>query len=66
MSQTPSLTCTSLSFSWPDGTSVFDDLQIAFNGGRTGLVGVNGSGKSTLETDRRRTRAVRGSGAGHR
>ncbi|MFC9078523.1 ABC-F family ATP-binding cassette domain-containing protein [Streptomyces sp. NPDC057062] len=48
MSQTPSLTCTSLSFSWPDGTSVFDDLQIAFNGGRTGLVGVNGSGKSTL------------------
>ena len=48
MSQTPSLTCTSLSFSWPDGTSVFHDLQIAFNGGRTGLVGVNGSGKSTL------------------
>ncbi|MET8964672.1 ABC-F family ATP-binding cassette domain-containing protein [Streptomyces sp. NPDC004074] len=48
MSQTPSLTCTSLSFSWPDGTSVFDDLQIAFGGGRTGLVGVNGSGKSTL------------------
>ncbi|WP_438302833.1 ABC-F family ATP-binding cassette domain-containing protein [Streptomyces sp. HUAS TT11] len=48
MSQTPSLTCTSLSFSWPDGTSVFDYLQIAFGGGRTGLVGVNGSGKSTL------------------
>ncbi|GAA3777231.1 ABC-F family ATP-binding cassette domain-containing protein [Streptomyces chiangmaiensis] len=48
MSQTPSLTCTSLSFSWPDGTSVFDDLQVAFGSGRTGLVGVNGSGKSTL------------------
>ncbi|BBC31417.1 ABC transporter [Streptomyces graminofaciens] len=43
-----SLTCTSLSFAWPDGTSVFDDLQIAFGPGRTGLVGVNGSGKSTL------------------
>jgi ATPase subunit of ABC transporter with duplicated ATPase domains len=48
MSQTPSITCTSLSFSWPDGTSVFDDLQVAFGAGRTGLVGVNGSGKSTL------------------
>ncbi|MCW7943407.1 ABC transporter [Streptomyces hygroscopicus] len=48
MSQTLSITCTSLSFSWPDGTSVFDDLQVAFGPGRTGLVGVNGSGKSTL------------------
>ncbi|SNX65253.1 ATPase subunit of ABC transporter with duplicated ATPase domains [Streptomyces sp. TLI_55] len=43
-----SLTCTSLAFSWPDGTSVFEDLDIAFGPGRTGLVGVNGSGKSTL------------------
>ncbi|MPY58717.1 ABC-F family ATP-binding cassette domain-containing protein [Streptomyces spongiae] len=43
-----SLTCTSLSFAWPDGTPVFDDLQIAFGPGRSGLVGVNGSGKSTL------------------
>lgn len=43
-----SITCTSLSFSWPDGTPVFDDLQIAFGPGRSGLVGVNGSGKSTL------------------
>lgn len=43
-----SLSCTSLSFAWPDGTTVFDDLQIAFGPGRTGLVGVNGSGKSTL------------------
>lgn len=43
-----SITCTSLSFAWPDGTPVFDDLQIAFGAGRTGLVGVNGSGKSTL------------------
>ncbi|MER6161849.1 ABC-F family ATP-binding cassette domain-containing protein [Streptomyces sp. NPDC001868] len=48
MSTPLSLTCTSLSFAWPDGTPVFDDLQIAFGPGRTGLVGVNGSGKSTL------------------
>ncbi|MFJ2154889.1 MULTISPECIES: ABC-F family ATP-binding cassette domain-containing protein [unclassified Streptomyces] len=43
-----SVTCTSLSFAWPDGTSVFEDLDVAFGPGRTGLVGVNGSGKSTL------------------
>ncbi|WP_086730272.1 ABC-F family ATP-binding cassette domain-containing protein [Streptomyces carpinensis] len=43
-----SITCTSLSFAWPDGTSVFSGLDIAFGPGRTGLVGVNGSGKSTL------------------
>ncbi|MFF5026407.1 ABC-F family ATP-binding cassette domain-containing protein [Streptomyces collinus] len=43
-----SLTCTSLSFAWPDGTPVLDGLDIAFGPGRTGLVGVNGSGKSTL------------------
>ncbi len=43
-----SITCTSLSFAWPDGTPVFDELQLAFGPGRTGLVGVNGSGKSTL------------------
>ncbi|MEV7815679.1 ABC-F family ATP-binding cassette domain-containing protein [Streptomyces flaveolus] len=43
-----SLTCTSVSFTWPDGTAVFDGLDIAFGPGRTGLVGVNGSGKSTL------------------
>jgi ATPase subunit of ABC transporter with duplicated ATPase domains len=43
-----SLTCTALSFAWPDGTPVFDGLDVAFGPGRTGLVGVNGSGKSTL------------------
>ncbi|MFF3612174.1 ABC-F family ATP-binding cassette domain-containing protein [Streptomyces sp. NPDC002580] len=49
MSASPtSITCTSLSFAWPDGTPVFDDLQIAFGPGTTGLVGANGSGKSTL------------------
>jgi ATPase subunit of ABC transporter with duplicated ATPase domains len=43
-----SVTCTSLSFAWPDGTPVLDGLDAAFGPGRTGLVGVNGSGKSTL------------------
>ncbi|MFF4871287.1 ABC-F family ATP-binding cassette domain-containing protein [Streptomyces sp. NPDC090109] len=42
------LTCSSLSFSWPDGTEVFDDFRLAVGPGRTGLVGLNGSGKSTL------------------
>ncbi|MFF1692359.1 ABC-F family ATP-binding cassette domain-containing protein [Streptomyces sp. NPDC058257] len=49
MSTVPtSITCTSLDFTWPDGTGVFDGLQAAFGPGRTGLIGVNGSGKSTL------------------
>ncbi|MGW5862781.1 ABC-F family ATP-binding cassette domain-containing protein [Streptomyces sp. NPDC055239] len=49
MSTAPtSITCTSLDFTWPDGTGVFDGLQAAFGPGRTGLIGVNGSGKSTL------------------
>ncbi|MFC7891457.1 ABC-F family ATP-binding cassette domain-containing protein [Streptomyces sp. NPDC057381] len=43
-----SITCTSLSFAWPDGTPVFEGLDTSFGTGRTGLVGVNGSGKSTL------------------
>ncbi|WP_046503829.1 ABC-F family ATP-binding cassette domain-containing protein [Streptomyces odonnellii] len=42
------ITCTALSFGWPDGTSVFDGFQLAVGPGRTGLVGLNGSGKSTL------------------
>ncbi|GAA2396923.1 ATP-binding cassette domain-containing protein [Nonomuraea africana] len=37
-----------VSFGWPDGTQVLDDLDAAFPAGRTGLIGVNGSGKSTL------------------
>ncbi|MEU9332643.1 ABC-F family ATP-binding cassette domain-containing protein [Streptomyces sp. NPDC048290] len=43
-----SLTLTSLSYAWPDGTPVFEGLDVSFAAGRTGLVGVNGSGKSTL------------------
>lgn len=42
------ITCSSLAFSWPDGTGVFDDFQLAVGPGRTGLIGLNGSGKSTL------------------
>ncbi|NUK88389.1 ABC-F family ATP-binding cassette domain-containing protein [Streptomyces lunaelactis] len=49
MSTAPThITCSSLTFAWPDGTGVFDDFQLAVGPGRTGLVGVNGSGKSTL------------------
>ncbi|MGW7263969.1 ABC-F family ATP-binding cassette domain-containing protein [Streptomyces sp. NPDC054842] len=43
-----SVSCTSLSFAWPDGTPVLQDLQVSFGPGRTGLVGANGAGKSTL------------------
>ncbi|MGW5865266.1 ABC-F family ATP-binding cassette domain-containing protein [Streptomyces sp. NPDC055239] len=43
-----SLTCSALSFQWPDGTSVFDGLSVSIGRGRTGLVGANGTGKSTL------------------
>ncbi|MEU1573504.1 ABC-F family ATP-binding cassette domain-containing protein [Streptomyces collinus] len=43
-----SVTVTSLSFTWPDGSPVFEGLDVAIGPGRTGLVGINGSGKSTL------------------
>lgn len=49
MSSRPTfVTCTSLSFAWPDGTGVLDDFSLTVGPGRTGLVGLNGSGKSTL------------------
>jgi len=37
-----------LSFSWPDGTSVFADLSFVFGPSRIGLVAPNGAGKTTL------------------
>ena len=42
------ISCTDLHYAWPDGSTVFDGLDLGFVPGRTGLVGVNGSGKSTL------------------
>lgn len=49
MSTSPTfITCSALGFSWPDGTTVFDDFHLSIGPGRTGLVGRNGSGKSTL------------------
>ncbi|MFD5040223.1 ATP-binding cassette domain-containing protein [Streptomyces sp. NPDC058377] len=45
---TTHILCSSLSFAWPDGSEVFDDLHLAVGPGRTGLIGLNGCGKSTL------------------
>ncbi|WP_219416571.1 ATP-binding cassette domain-containing protein [Pseudonocardia nigra] len=45
---TPAVVCSGLSFDWPDGTPVLRGLDVAFDSGRTGIVGTNGSGKSTL------------------
>jgi ATPase subunit of ABC transporter with duplicated ATPase domains len=42
------ITCSNLSFSWPDDTPVFQELSFTVGGGRTGLVAPNGAGKSTL------------------
>ncbi len=42
------LVCHRLSFAWPDGSVVFDQLDVAFPRGRTAVVGRNGAGKSTL------------------
>lgn len=47
-SPTPAITLAGLSFAWPDGTTVLEDLSGTFGTGRTGLIGDNGSGKSTL------------------
>jgi ATPase subunit of ABC transporter with duplicated ATPase domains len=43
-----SITCSNLSFSWPDDTPLFTDLSFTVGDGRTGLVAPNGAGKSTL------------------
>jgi ATPase subunit of ABC transporter with duplicated ATPase domains len=43
-----SITCSNLSFSWPDDTPLFTDLSFTVDDGHTGLVAPNGAGKSTL------------------
>ncbi|MFE2168676.1 ABC-F family ATP-binding cassette domain-containing protein [Streptomyces sp. NPDC059447] len=49
MSHAPAfITCSALSFDWPDGSPVFEDFSLAVGPGRTGLIGLNGCGKSTL------------------
>ncbi|MFH7596323.1 ABC-F family ATP-binding cassette domain-containing protein [Streptomyces racemochromogenes] len=49
MSHAPTfVTCSDLSFDWPDGTPVFEGFHWAVGPGRTGLIGLNGCGKSTL------------------
>lgn len=44
----PLITLHALSFTLPDGRTLFDKLDLAFGRERTGLVGRNGAGKSTL------------------
>ncbi|NIH84349.1 ABC-F family ATP-binding cassette domain-containing protein [Amycolatopsis granulosa] len=48
MSSDARVVVSALSFSWPDGTPVFDQLSLTVPDGRTGLVAPNGAGKSTL------------------
>ncbi|MCX8559460.1 ABC-F family ATP-binding cassette domain-containing protein [Mycolicibacterium mucogenicum] len=43
-----SITCSHLSFSWPDDAELFSDLSFTVGAGHTGLVAPNGAGKSTL------------------
>src|SRR5690349_18808544 len=43
-----SISVNDLHFSWPDGTTVFEGLDLSIGPGRHGLVGRNGCGKSTL------------------
>ncbi|MEU2250070.1 ATP-binding cassette domain-containing protein [Streptomyces sp. NPDC019224] len=45
---TARITCSSLSFAWPDGSRTLDALDLSVGAGRTGLIGLNGAGKSTL------------------
>ncbi len=44
----PAVRLSAVDFAWPDGTPLFERLDLEIPAGRTGLVGSNGSGKSTL------------------
>jgi len=43
-----SITCSNLSFSWPDNTPLFADLSFTVGDGLVTVLGANGAGKSTL------------------
>ncbi len=42
------ISATGLAFTWPDGSVVLNQLDLAVGPGRTGIIGATGSGKSTL------------------
>ncbi|HQS17044.1 ABC-F family ATP-binding cassette domain-containing protein [Reyranella sp.] len=44
----PSITLSGLTATTPDGRALFSNLDLSFDGGRTGLVGRNGVGKTML------------------
>lgn len=44
----PVVSISDLTFTWPDGTPVFDGLDALLGPGHLGFVGSNGAGKSTL------------------
>jgi ATPase subunit of ABC transporter with duplicated ATPase domains len=44
----PSITLSGLAAHTPDGRTLFSDIDLSFDAGRTGLVGRNGVGKTTL------------------
>ena len=44
----PSVTLSHLTYTGPDGHTLFSNLDLSFGAGRTGLVGRNGVGKTTL------------------
>ena len=44
----PSVTLSNLTYTGPDGHTLFSNLDLSFGAGRTGLVGRNGVGKTTL------------------
>ena len=44
----PSMTLSALTYTGPDGQTLFSNLDLSFGTGRTGLVGRNGVGKTTL------------------
>ncbi|MGJ9374271.1 ABC-F family ATP-binding cassette domain-containing protein [Nesterenkonia sp. CF4.4] len=48
MSAPSAITLQDLSFEWPDGTPVLQQLNGTMTTGRTGFIGRNGAGKSTL------------------